>query len=67
MLDQAKREQLPVMRDLASEIEKQLDSSAFDRVETLQHSLREARHHIVRARRWLDELDYLADYASERG
>jgi hypothetical protein len=61
MLDIDKREQLPVMRDIACEIERTLNSTAFDRCESLAHPLREARHHIVRARRWLDELDWLAE------
>lgn len=53
------REQLPVMLDFLEQIEKELESSAFDKPE-LWPAIYEARQHVARSKAWLSELNYLA-------
>ena len=52
------REQLPVMLDFSEQIERELESSAFDKPE-LWPAIYEARQHSAKLKAWLSELNYL--------
>lgn len=52
------REQLPVMLDFVEQVEKELESSAFDKQE-LWPAIYEARQHAAKLRGWVSELNYL--------
>lgn len=61
-LKKRQREQLPVMVDLVAEIERQLDSVAFDAAEpSLEPAIGEARHHAGRLKAFLSELQFLSE------
>ena len=52
------REQLPVILDFCEQIEKELESSAFDKPE-LWPTIYQARQHSSRLKAWVSELNYL--------
>ena len=61
-LNKRQRKQIPVMLDLATEIERQLDSRAFEiALPTLEPSLSEARHHAGRLKAFLADLDCIVE------